>query len=255
MQDGVSFEHIVLDAGSSDSTRSVVAEFSDVTFIQEPDRGMSDGINKGFLRARGEWIMWLNADDRLRPGALRAVLSHARSQPDAAVIYGCWNFMNESGVITRRMTLFPFDRAMLQNYGCYIASTSTFIRKTAVIDEGYLLNIGFKSVMDGEYYCRLASMGKQFSYLPTVLADFRLHDASISQRNLHKMDIDGVLAYQRQQAESRAIRRVYGIRLFKDEMMNVVVEGVLFHIYRIKKGIMRLIHSQSCTETNTTSKE
>lgn len=247
-QEGVTFEHLVMDAGSSDATEDVVRKFPHASFIQEPDEGMSDGINKGFLKAKGEWVMWLNADDRLRPGALKDVLDFARRQIDADVIFGCWNFMDASGQITRRMTVFPFDRAMLANHGCYIASTSTFYRRATTIDQGHLLNIKFRSVMDGEYFCRLAREGKKFSYLPRVLADFRLHDESISQRNLGKKDINGVLAYQHQLAESRTIRRIYGVKLFRDEMMNGIVEGVLFHVYRYKKGILRCLHARRCKD-------
>ena len=36
----------------------------------EPDRGQSDALNKGFAKAKGEWLFWLNADDLLLPGAL-----------------------------------------------------------------------------------------------------------------------------------------------------------------------------------------
>ena len=192
--------------------------------------------------------MWLNADDRLRKGALREVAEFAESQPGADVIFGSWNFMDADGRITRRMTVFPFDRAMLANHGCYIASTSTFFKRSSTIQDGHLLNIRFRSVMDGEYFCRLAKAGKRFEYLPRVLADFRLHDASISQRNLGKNDIDGVLAHQHQLAESRTIRRIYGVKLFRDEMMNGIVEGILFHVYRYKKGLMRLLHSRSCRD-------
>lgn len=247
-QQDVTVEHLVMDAGSTDDTASIVADFPHATFFQEPDEGMSDAINKGFSRARGEWVMWLNADDRLRPGALREVAEFAARHPDADVIFGCWNFMDASGAITRRMTVFPFDLAMLANHGCYIASTSTFFRRATTIDEGHLLNIRFRSVMDGEYFCRLAKAGKRFEYLPKVLADFRLHDASISQKNLGKRDIDGVLAHQHQLAESRTIRRVYGVKLFRDEMLNGILEGILYHAYRYKKGLMRLLHAKSCRD-------
>lgn len=253
-QAGVTVEHLVMDAGSTDDTAAVVSSFPHATFVQEPDEGMSDAINKGFLRAQGEWVMWLNADDRLRPGALREVMECAKRHPDADVIFGCWNFMDAEGRITRRMTVFPFDRAMLANHGCYIASTSTFFRRKTTIQEGHLLNIRFRSVMDGEYFCRLARAGKRFEYLPRVLADFRLHEESISQRNLGKKDIDGVLAHQHQLAESRTIRRIYGVKLFRDEMLNGIVEGILFHVYRFKKGLMRLIHSRRCRDSDGTRK-
>lgn len=241
-QEGGALEHLVMDACSTDNTAEVVGGFPHAIFFQEPDKGMSDGINKGFLKAQGKWVMWLNADDRLLPGALAAVKEFAEQQPDADVIYGCWNFVDKHGAFIREMTVFPFDRGMIANHGCYIASTATFFRRSTIIDKGHLLNINFRSVMDGEYFCRLAAAGKRFEYLPKVLADFRLHAQSISQRNLGKDDIDGVLAHQRQLAESRAIRRVYGVRLFKDEMLNGIVEGVLYHAYRLKKGVLRWWH-------------
>ena len=67
-QEGVNCEHLVMDAGSTDDTAAVVSHFPHATFFQEPDAGMSDGINKGFRRAKGDRVMWLNADDRLKPG-------------------------------------------------------------------------------------------------------------------------------------------------------------------------------------------
>ena len=40
----------------------------------EPDEGQSDALNKGFAKAKGEWLFWLNADDVLLTGALKKVL-------------------------------------------------------------------------------------------------------------------------------------------------------------------------------------
>jgi len=248
VQKGVSFEHLVMDAGSNDGTSGVVSLHPHVSFCQEPDRGMSDGINKGFAKAQGEWVMWLNADDRLRPGALAEVKQFAEEHPEADVVFGCWNFVDEEGRFLRRMTLFPFRQRMLANHMCYIASTSTFYRRSTTIGEGHLLNEKFGCVMDGEYYCRLAKAGKRFEYLPCVLAEFRLHEGSISQRHLSKTDVDGVLARQLQLAESRTIHRSYGVRLFRDELTNGVVEGLLFYFYRAQKGLLRLVHRGSCCE-------
>jgi glycosyltransferase involved in cell wall biosynthesis len=247
-QEGVTFEHLVMDAGSSDDTAKVVAHFPHASFFQEPDKGMTDGINKGFRKAQGEWVMWLNADDIMRPGTLKAVKEFANSHPEADVIYGCWNFVDAERKFLRRMTVFPFCRGMIANHGCYIASTSTFYRRATTISEGHMLNINFKTVMDGEYFARLSSLGKRFEYLPRVLADFRLHDQSISQSNLGKEDIDGILGHQRQLAESRAIRRVYGIKLFKDEMLNGIVEGVLYHAYRFIKGALRVAYRRKTVD-------
>ncbi len=241
-QEDVTLEHLVMDAGSADDTADVVAYFPHASFFQESDKGMSDGINKGFRRAKGKWVMWLNADDRLKPGALKAIKDFADSQTDADVIYGGWNFIDGEGNFLRCMTLFPFDRQMLLYYGCYIGSTACFYRRESTIDQGHLLDADFHYCMDGEYYARLSGLGKRFLYLPQILADFRLHDASISQRSLGRDDTKNVLRFQRQIAEPRALRRIYGWKLTRDEALNGIIDGILSHFYRVKKRLLQFTH-------------
>lgn len=240
-QQGVTIEHLVMDACSSDNTAEVVAEYPHASFIQEPDQGMSDAINKGFRKAKGTWVMWLNADDRLLPGALAAIKHAMVENTDADIIYGGWNFMDMNGNFKRKMTVFPFNSGMIANLGCYIASTSTFFRRETTIDDGFLLNIDFQSVMDGEWYCRLARGGKRFYYLHAILAEFRLHDKSISQCNLEKTDLHSILKRQKQFAETRAIRRFYGFCPFKDENLCLVTEGVVACFYRALKITLRAL--------------
>ena len=78
-QHGVTYEHLVLDAGSTDHSAEVAARFPGIDWKQEPDSGMSQAINRGFDRATGDWVMWLNADDRLKPGVLESILNHLKS--------------------------------------------------------------------------------------------------------------------------------------------------------------------------------
>ena len=75
-------------------------------------------------------------------------------------------------------------------------------------------------------------------------ADFRLHGESISQKSLGKDDVKNVLRMQRQAAEPRAIRRIYGIKPFKDENLSLVVDGILYHVYRLKKGMLRAMYGR-----------
>lgn len=247
-QQGVTFEHLVIDACSTDDSAAVAAERPQVGFFQEPDLGMSDGINKGFRRAKGKWVMWLNADDRLKPGALRAFKDFAESQPDADVIYGAWDFIDRDGGFQRRMGLFPFRKRMLLQHGCYIGSTACFYRRATTIDRGFFLNVGFRYCMDGEFYARLAVAGKKFVYLPMVLADFRLHNESISQSNLTSTDLDGILRLQKQIAEVRAIRRAYGWNFGTSREIADIADGVLSVAFHIERGLLKKLHSGNLRE-------
>ena len=99
-QEGVAIEHLVMDGGSSDQSADVVAKHPHAQFFQEPDRGMSDAINKGFRRAQGNWVMWLNADDRLKPGVLKD-LKEFLTTAQADVVYGGWDYIDKAGAKLR----------------------------------------------------------------------------------------------------------------------------------------------------------
>lgn len=241
-QEGVSIEHLVYDTGSTDGTLDIIREYDNVQLTVEPDKGMSDAINKGFKAAKGRWVMWLNTDDRLKPGALAKVKEFTDLHNDADVVYGAWDFIDGAGDYQRTMQVFPFQKLMLAHYGCYIGSTSTFIRRQTVLSEGLILNDRFKYVMDGEYYNRLASLGKVFVYIPVVLADFRMHGGNLSQKNLKGSEINGMLDRQLQYAESAAIRRTYGVSLFENYFLNGVVDCFLYYAFRLMKLPLKLMN-------------
>src|SRR5688500_2854733 len=62
-QDHGHVEHIVVDGGSTDGTLDLLQRAPGIRFISEPDRGLSDAVNKGVAMATGDVVGWLNADD------------------------------------------------------------------------------------------------------------------------------------------------------------------------------------------------
>src|SRR5579872_2956802 len=88
-QDYPNIEYIIMDGASTDETADVVRPYLDrLTFVSEPDRGQSHAINKGFARARGEIVAWLNSDDLFLPGAVRRAVEAFRAAPQSGVVYG-----------------------------------------------------------------------------------------------------------------------------------------------------------------------
>lgn len=240
-QEGVTFEHIVFDAGSTDGTIDIIKEYPHIDLTVEPDKGMSDAINKGFRKARGKWVMWLNTDDRLLPGALKSIGDFADKHPEADVVYGAWNFINAEGKFLRAMKALPFSVNMLIEHGCYIASTALFLRRATTIDEGFLLNVNFRYVMDGEYYARLGRADKKFINYNKPLADFRQHEAALSARRFEDNGIDANLRRMYQFSEPAAIRRTYGWSFSGNSRWNLVIDAFLYELYRLKKGFVKLI--------------
>lgn len=239
-QKGVELEHLVIDGGSEDNSAEVAKRFSHVAWTQEPDKGMSDAINKGFDRAKGEWVMWLNADDMLKPEILAAILPKLKAS-DADVIYGDWDFVNEEGKFLRHVTAPKWSRFVHVHHHCFVGSTAAFYRRSSVLDEGHRLRKDFKYAMDSEFYARLDDSGKKFEHIPANIAGFRMHGGNLSQRNLGKTrDIGKILAAERQYIESRAIRRVYGVTLFRDPYLNGLVDGLLWIAAKAWKSFLRL---------------
>jgi glycosyltransferase involved in cell wall biosynthesis len=202
-QTGVEFEHIVTDAGSTDETVDVLKRYPHLQWLSEPDQGMSDGINKGFLQASGDWLMWLNCDDYLLPRALEKVAEHILKHPEADIVHGDCVYVNEDKTPIRRKYDTPLDEWDLLFVGCCIPSTSTFYRR-GIIDAGHLLDLRFRNCMDWEYYLRLIRLGYRYTYIPQALAGFRWYDESTTKKNWQRMIDEGLLS-QREHINARGL--------------------------------------------------
>ena len=87
-QQGVPYQHIVVDGGSSDSTAAICAAQPGIDFVLAPGSSIYEAWNIGIRRAAGEAVLFLNADDELAPGALAVVEQTLREQPDAEIVTG-----------------------------------------------------------------------------------------------------------------------------------------------------------------------
>lgn len=95
-QDRDLFEYIVIDGGSKDGTVNCIKQYQDRIsyWVSERDDGIYDAMNKGLDKARGVWILFLGADDRLEHGILKTVTNYLDDSLD--LIYG--NVLFNDGV-------------------------------------------------------------------------------------------------------------------------------------------------------------
>jgi glycosyltransferase involved in cell wall biosynthesis len=85
------FEHIVVDAGSTDNTLDILKKYEgtyDLSWTSEPDEGMYQAINKGLKRATGEILCYLNTDDLYLPWTLEAVADYFTRHQHVDLFYG-----------------------------------------------------------------------------------------------------------------------------------------------------------------------
>ena len=230
-QQGPCVEHIIMDCASTDNTVEILNRFPQLQWISEPDKGQSDAINKGFLRATGDLMGWLNADDYYLPGGLEAIARAADKNPDADVIYGDCVFVDTAGKIVRSKVEHDFDPAILMYFGCYIPSTSTFIRRR-VIDSGLLLDCDYRVCMDFEYFARLAHAGCKFHYLPQFIAAFRWHGCNVSLKQAGKRAL-----------ERREVQRRFGEHQYSPSTMKFLAD-----VHRAKRVLRKVISGNIARE-------
>src|SRR6516164_1893097 len=84
-QQGAEFEHIVQDAGSDDGTEKWLAQDRRVKAFIEKDAGMYDAVNRGYRRATGDILAYLDCDEQYLPGALMSVHEFFEQRPHIEV--------------------------------------------------------------------------------------------------------------------------------------------------------------------------
>lgn len=171
------FEHIIVDGGSSDETVSILKEYPHLLWSSEKDHGQSDGLNKGFRRATGDIIAWINSDDMLADGAMRAINDFFTQNPEKYVVTGNQILIDGKGreLNTVKAQSFTADH-LLNGVKTSVMQNSTFFRKKVLDDVG-LLDESFHYTMDHELFVRIAKKYKSYT-LPVDLAKFRLWEDS-----------------------------------------------------------------------------
>jgi glycosyltransferase involved in cell wall biosynthesis len=130
-------EWIVIDGGSTDGTVSLLRSNEDIIdyWLSEPDRGMYDAIAKGFARARGELLCWLNAGDIFLLGALALVPELFHSRKNINWLTGMHFFHLPGGRMVNCFLPMMFSRDLIRcgAYGTrlpFIQQESTFFRRS-----------------------------------------------------------------------------------------------------------------------------
>lgn len=172
-QDYPRIDYLVLDGGSTDGTLDILRSYGDrLTWVSEPDRGQSHAINKGWRRARGDVVAYLNSDDFYLPGAVSRAVRALLERPERVAVYGeAWH-CDEQGENRERYPTEPFDLERLKAT-CFICQPATFLVREAVEGAGWL-DESLRYCMDYDLWLRLASRGP-FGHVPDYLAVSRLH--------------------------------------------------------------------------------
>jgi glycosyltransferase involved in cell wall biosynthesis len=179
-QRGVEFEHIVQDAGTGAELRDWAAANPHVKLFVEKDNGMYDAINRGFRRASGEILAWLNCDEQYLPGTLAKVAAWFAVHPQADVLFG------DAVLVDARGELLSYRRAILpsllhvQLAHLNTLSCATFVRRS-VIERGFFLNPEWKTIADGVWVADMLKARILMGVLEEPLAAFTILENNLGQ--------------------------------------------------------------------------
>jgi len=214
-QDYPQMECLVIDGGSTDRSVEVLQEFGSrlAYWVSEPDRGQAEAVNKGWARARGDVLGWINSDDLLRPGALRQVATAYATHPQAAMIFGDVEEVTASGrpVRAKHMAGFSLSSLLL---GKNMPQPGVFVSRRTYGKLGGL-NESLHYALDFDYFLRtwLAFPAEDFHYVPAVLAASRLwpktktHRAGTRIGTEYRSVLDATFARADLPAEIQALKR------------------------------------------------
>ncbi len=174
-QDYPRVEYIIVDGGSTDGSVDIIRRYADrlAWWVSEPDRGQTDAINKGFARARGAILAWLNSDDTYEPHAVREAVAFLQAHPDVGLVYGDANYIDEHGRVIGRFPAAQTDYRKLRRGYVHIPQQAAFFRADLWRQVGPL-DPTFYFAMDYDLWVRLAKVS-EVRYVPRLWANFRIH--------------------------------------------------------------------------------
>lgn len=161
---------LVVDDGSTDASAAIAASWPGVTVLSQPHGGIKAALNHGLRAAAGEFITFLDADDRWLPGKLARQIDAFRQRPQVDLVFG----------LARQFTV-------RQDAG---GSTTIFTAPQPAYGKGTLMArcTAFRRVGDFDdkrdshdfldWYARAQQAGLQAFLLPELLAERRIHAAN-----------------------------------------------------------------------------
>ncbi len=184
-------EYIIIDGGSTDGSIDIIKKHENqlAYWVSEKDDGYGFALQKGFRKATGEIMAWLNSDDVYHPGSLFAVTDFFSKYPQVKWLTGFPSWLSEKSYRVGEMPNIEnsFWKKRSDLYLKYsrwsrirylggdfqaIQQESTFWKRKLWEKAGKGVNTDYKLAVDTELWCRFFRHENLYT-MPALLASFR----------------------------------------------------------------------------------
>lgn len=215
-------EYLIYDAASNDNSVAIIKKYEDKLSYWESvkDNGQADAINKGFAKATGEILMWLNSDDVLMPNVLHFIAEQYIEKGDGIYFGNCIHFreLTPNGLYASGSNVATNYNSIPLELADTIIQPSSFWTKNVWLKNG-VLDENFHFGFDWEWFLRAKYNGISFYFINKPISLYRFHEA-------HKTGVGG----KKRQDELYEIYKIYSPKY-----------GKLYHLVRFEKFTLSFI--------------
>ena len=179
-------EYIIIDGNSLDKTIEIIEKYEEFIdyWRSEPDEGISDAFNKGFIFSTGDFIAFLNADDWYEPDGVNIIVSEMNTE--YAIYSGHVNMHSDDGRKFEKLHRSQPNR-LLQTMR--VAHPSTFVARE-VFDKVGKFSMDYKYAMDYDFMLRAMLNGFEIKIVNQVVANMLLGGNSSDTRKVFKDELE-----------------------------------------------------------------
>jgi glycosyltransferase involved in cell wall biosynthesis len=210
------WEAIIVDDGSTDNSGEVIAGYSrrDCRFSgrSQENRGLGSARNTGLAQARGEFVLFLDADDLLRPEMLERMVKRLAGDPSIGVAHCGWICADPEGRDLRWTRRFPREGALFDSlahvnpFPCH----SVMLRRSLFEATGEF-DTSIRHCHDWDLWVRVARAGAHFGAVPTALVVYRMQRVSLSRSPRTFFEVGAEILRRSHAPDSRVRHPAHGL--------------------------------------------
>lgn len=170
-QRGVEVEHIVQDSCSDDATADWLPNDKRVKAFIEKDAGMYDAVNRGYRRATGDILAYLNCDEQYLPGALKTIHDFFEARPDIEVALAHSVIVDAKGnYMCHRHSMVPHPRHIWFRFR--VLTSSIFVRRKVIHERGIFFDTRWRDLGDFHWIRALMQNKAPMAICDSIVATF-----------------------------------------------------------------------------------